>query len=274
MNKENVPLQIAFCFSGQDDTPWSGESKRTSKSLHPSAAVDHANYPSPPMSSRPSPLRELPQLSRSELVNSVPEVPMASTTATPFTSAYSFTLPPPPAFGPSSYRPQIQYQTTYTAPHGTYQDSRGGYGGTQGGHSSSFAVVGTNSAVPSAAPSLGRPARKSKAHVASACINCKRAHLSCDVQRPCTRCVASNKQVSLPTRRDVFDYQLTKPRTRATMFSTRNVAVQGFEKRASSRSNRWFGARSQGPPCSHISNHHLLDRLLALSIVEPTLCAL
>jgi hypothetical protein len=37
--------------------------------------------------------------------------------------------------------------------------------------------------------------RKAKAHVASACINCKRAHLSCDVSRPCTRCVSSGKQV-------------------------------------------------------------------------------
>jgi hypothetical protein len=40
-------------------------------------------------------------------------------------------------------------------------------------------------------------ARKAKTHVASACVNCKRAHLSCDVQRPCARCVASGKQVSV-----------------------------------------------------------------------------
>jgi len=39
------------------------------------------------------------------------------------------------------------------------------------------------------------PARRTKAHVASACVNCKKAHLSCDVQRPCGRCVASGKQV-------------------------------------------------------------------------------
>lgn len=44
-----------------------------------------------------------------------------------------------------------------------------------------------------------KPARRTKAHVASACVNCKKAHLSCDVQRPCGRCVASGKQVS-PTR--------------------------------------------------------------------------
>ncbi|CAK4031394.1 hypothetical protein AC578_9363 [Lecanosticta acicola] len=43
-------------------------------------------------------------------------------------------------------------------------------------------------------PSSSKGGRKSKAHVASACINCKRAHLSCDVNRPCGRCVASGKQ--------------------------------------------------------------------------------
>ncbi|KAK5112614.1 hypothetical protein LTR62_003929 [Meristemomyces frigidus] len=40
----------------------------------------------------------------------------------------------------------------------------------------------------------GRGGRRAKTHVASACINCKRAHLSCDVQRPCSRCVSSGKQ--------------------------------------------------------------------------------
>jgi hypothetical protein len=44
-----------------------------------------------------------------------------------------------------------------------------------------------------------KPARRTKAHVASACVNCKKAHLSCDVQRPCGRCVSSGKQVSPQT---------------------------------------------------------------------------
>lgn len=46
-----------------------------------------------------------------------------------------------------------------------------------------------------ASSSSARGGRKVKAHVASACVNCKRAHLSCDVQRPCERCVATGKQV-------------------------------------------------------------------------------
>ena len=49
-------------------------------------------------------------------------------------------------------------------------------------------------APPSARPT--KPARRTKAHVASACVNCKKAHLSCDIQRPCGRCVSSGKQVS------------------------------------------------------------------------------
>lgn len=42
-----------------------------------------------------------------------------------------------------------------------------------------------------------RGGRRSKAHVANACGNCKRAHLSCDVQRPCNRCVATGKTASI-----------------------------------------------------------------------------
>lgn len=39
-------------------------------------------------------------------------------------------------------------------------------------------------------------ARRPKAHVASACVNCKRKHLRCDATRPCRRCVQAGKEVS------------------------------------------------------------------------------
>lgn len=39
--------------------------------------------------------------------------------------------------------------------------------------------------------------RRTKAHVASACVNCKKKHLGCDPARPCRRCVLSGKAVSL-----------------------------------------------------------------------------
>ncbi|RKF82915.1 putative c6 zinc finger domain containing protein [Golovinomyces cichoracearum] len=36
--------------------------------------------------------------------------------------------------------------------------------------------------------------RKTKGHVASACVPCKKAHLRCDAQRPCSRCVSNGKE--------------------------------------------------------------------------------
>ncbi|KAJ5811320.1 hypothetical protein N7474_007621 [Penicillium riverlandense] len=45
--------------------------------------------------------------------------------------------------------------------------------------------------------SLGpRPTRRTKAHVASACVNCKKKHLGCDSARPCRRCVLAGKASS------------------------------------------------------------------------------
>lgn len=41
-----------------------------------------------------------------------------------------------------------------------------------------------------------RSTRRAKAHVASACVNCKRKHLGCDSARPCRRCVVAGKEVS------------------------------------------------------------------------------
>lgn len=38
--------------------------------------------------------------------------------------------------------------------------------------------------------------RRTKAHVASACVNCKKKHLGCDPARPCRRCVLGGKAVS------------------------------------------------------------------------------
>ncbi len=39
-----------------------------------------------------------------------------------------------------------------------------------------------------------RAQRKPKGHVASACVPCKKAHLRCDAQRPCARCVSHGKE--------------------------------------------------------------------------------
>ncbi|KAK3390375.1 hypothetical protein B0H63DRAFT_519602 [Podospora didyma] len=39
-----------------------------------------------------------------------------------------------------------------------------------------------------------KPQRKTKGHVASACVPCKKAHLRCDARRPCSRCEQNGKQ--------------------------------------------------------------------------------
>lgn len=43
-----------------------------------------------------------------------------------------------------------------------------------------------------------RIARRAKAHVPSACVNCKRKHLACETRRPCNRCVQTGKEVRFP----------------------------------------------------------------------------
>ncbi|PSK59355.1 Transcription activator of gluconeoproteinsis ERT1 [Elsinoe australis] len=59
--------------------------------------------------------------------------------------------------------------------------------------------------------SVGRPGRRPKATALTACNNCKRAHLGCDVGRPCSRCILSGKQ---DTCADVPQKKRGRPRLR------------------------------------------------------------
>ncbi|EPS33028.1 hypothetical protein PDE_07989 [Penicillium oxalicum 114-2] len=52
---------------------------------------------------------------------------------------------------------------------------------------------------PASSPLVQKPTRRAKAHVASACVNCKKKHLGCDAARPCRRCVVAGKAVSRHT---------------------------------------------------------------------------
>ncbi|KAL6708508.1 hypothetical protein ACN47E_002771 [Coniothyrium glycines] len=99
-------------------------------------------------------------------------------------------------------------------------------------------------APPPARPS--KPARRTKAHVASACVNCKKAHLSCDVQRPCGRCVASGKQ---DTCKDVQHKKRGRPRLRDDREFSRSE--EGGQQTLS-------GSSSSGPfapQASFVSSH-------------------
>ena len=147
-------------------------------------------YPSPPMSSPPSPTRRPSDLTlpptHSEQFQPTSTIPPL-TSATP---AYSTQQTTAPATTSGLAKPDVP------AYHPSASFATGLGSATFGSAASPY--VSTSYAQPAVAHQRTRShdARKAKTHVASACINCKRAHLSCDVQRPCTRCVASGKQVS------------------------------------------------------------------------------
>lgn len=172
------------------------------------------SYPSPPMSSPPSPQRK--PFDRPERVTATSPGPgftspllppisnvaaeIGSTTAPlPTTSA-----PSGPGSGsgpgpttsvgitPSTAGPILTQQHSISSNEGSrlYR--------TESASSASNvpdvqAIAGPSSVSETA--ETGRGGRKAKAHVANACGNCKHAHLSCDVERPCNRCMATGKAV-------------------------------------------------------------------------------
>lgn len=162
------------------------------KSAHLWDGVQRAasGYPSPPMSSPPSPTRRpsdltLPSTTRSEQFLPVSTNPSVASSAadssqqtTAHTVALGFTTPDVPA-----YRPTALFAT-------------GSGTATAGSATSAYPPTSYAPPPPTHQRTISQDARKAKTHVASACVNCKRAHLSCDVQRPCARCIASGKQVS------------------------------------------------------------------------------
>ncbi|KAL8714328.1 MAG: hypothetical protein Q9220_001659 [cf. Caloplaca sp. 1 TL-2023] len=54
-------------------------------------------------------------------------------------------------------------------------------------------------------------ARRAKAHVPSACVNCKRKHLACEMKRPCNRCLQTGKEATCV---DVQHKKRGRPRLR------------------------------------------------------------
>jgi hypothetical protein len=150
-----------------------------------------SGYPSPPMSSPPSPTRRpsdltLPSTRGEQFSSTLTNPPLTSSTpahslqqTTSPSASFALVKPDVPA-----YHPPASFATGL---------------GSAGFGSGVSPYVSTQYAPPPVAHhrTPSHDARKAKTHVASACVNCKRAHLSCDVQRPCARCTASGKQVSL-----------------------------------------------------------------------------
>lgn len=74
-------------------------------------------------------------------------------------------------------------------------------------------------------------ARRAKAHVPSACVNCKRKHLACETKRPCTRCVQTGKEVSKSEIANLKAQTLTFDSRPVLMFNTRNGGDRDFERK-------------------------------------------
>ncbi|KAI9930570.1 hypothetical protein AWENTII_007469 [Aspergillus wentii] len=68
-----------------------------------------------------------------------------------------------------------------------------------------------------------KPTRRTKAHVASACVNCKKKHLGCDPARPCRRCVVAGKAATCV---DVTHKKRGRPPLKAEEPSLRPYATQ------------------------------------------------
>ncbi|KAF2131413.1 hypothetical protein P153DRAFT_286118 [Dothidotthia symphoricarpi CBS 119687] len=198
---------------------------------------DEQSYPSPPMSDSHSPSRRLAQ----NLQSDRQQYPQPG--SAPRMAEAGLALPPPSSmiFDPRSSFPASDHQSLRPLYHDEHQ-SRGhllhyqpgrvvepqSYGGARipQNYAYGYPTPGVPSYVGPQHPGVhvqpaamiapppnrpNKPARRTKAHVASACVNCKKAHLSCDVQRPCGRCVASGKQ---DTCKDVQHKKRGRPRLR------------------------------------------------------------
>ncbi|PWY89827.1 hypothetical protein BO70DRAFT_129626 [Aspergillus heteromorphus CBS 117.55] len=81
---------------------------------------------------------------------------------------------------------------------------------------------GTSPPGTTARPLPQKPTRRTKAHVASACVNCKKKHLGCDPARPCRRCVLSGKEATCV---DVTHKKRGRPPLKAEEASLRTYAA-------------------------------------------------
>lgn len=178
----------------------SGPLKRKLGQSIPSSRQERVTYPSPPMSTPPSPTRpsprpafDLPTEQQAVLPGSSFPPSTRAQISGPVTSAES-QLALPSFLDRSAETGTTFIATTFGTP------SSIGQAATLPGRQNVFSIGQTTSTGATlTSPTQPRSGRKTKAHVASACMNCKRAHLSCDTQRPCTRCVTSGKQVSFGT---------------------------------------------------------------------------
>ncbi|KAI5239983.1 hypothetical protein E4T42_08523 [Aureobasidium subglaciale] len=183
------------------------------------------SYPSPPMSSPPSPQRKGSDIPPSQ-ATAFQNFTLSTTTTSinPPTTSSDFTITFVPTDVSASTLQSIprsldlvQVAGSSDAPR-TYSSSsaesialirRTGSISSVSNVLDHLPTAGPSARQPS--PNTGRGGRRAKSHVANACNNCKRAHLSCDVERPCSRCTATGKS---DTCRDVPHKKRGRPRLR------------------------------------------------------------
>lgn len=168
--------------------------------FHPSLSLCSANnspiwaaLPTPPMSGTPplEPSKDPAQLAGHRRKRS--DSPPTTTTTQTVGSFAATVVPPTPRHGE---QPIIDNRredpTMQLAPHPVPYLPPLTYGVGPVASVSHYSPPDLTSAQQQLSP---RTTRKTKAHVASACINCKKKHLRCDSNRPCRRCVQSGKEV-------------------------------------------------------------------------------
>lgn len=193
------PPQFPLCLSFKKHRSSIDASRHTIDLILPKpiAAPVWASLPTPPMSGSPppEPPDEPPQIAgrRRKRSHTPP-----TTTAT--------TVVPSPATPVEQTAPRLGAQTRTGETIAELPVQPGSYianypipaSYTIG---SSFTTSATSSLSESTryllSPVSPRTTRKPNAHVASACVNCKKKHLRCDNSRPCRRCVQSGKEVGL-----------------------------------------------------------------------------
>jgi hypothetical protein len=169
------------------------------------------SYPSPPMSSPPSPQRKVSDIQPPPVTTSSELTHSGTTTSTETSiTGTDFNLPPvsvgvlastlhsiPQSFAATPTAASSEVPRTQSS---SSTESLALLHRTESASSASNVpdlLATAGSSVGQSFSNIGRGGKRAKAHVANACNNCKRAHLSCDVERPCGRCVATGKAVGL-----------------------------------------------------------------------------
>ncbi|VUC24814.1 unnamed protein product [Clonostachys rosea] len=214
------------------DLSWATERSETGgSSSRPSP------YPSPPMSGSPHTLHKATSeasdlaLIPGNYSSTVPQDAYAgySTQSSPTDSRSSQGYPGAPDLYSRSYPSDALERMNYGYPHPSDRSNRPPSYHPQGQSLPSISQGAPQTLPypqPSPSPQLigSRPStvesqpgaspksqRKAKGHVASACVPCKKAHLRCDSQRPCSRCISNGKEDSC---HDVVHKKRGRPRLR------------------------------------------------------------